>query len=270
MNADTNLDRESPLADAGRGIKIRLSPARAMVLELLHHARKVPSLPLSRVLDVSLLKKARGEAATPHSWMAIFMRAYGLTARKHPELRRAFIPWPRTHFYQHPESLCALLIEREWQGEQVILGAKVRGPENQSLAALDGHIRFFKEAPVLDVCPFRQILRLGNMPGVVRRLTFWHSLYLSGQTRAKRFGTFMISSLGQFGVEQHHPLTPLTTYFTFGPISPEGKVTVKIIYDHRVMDGRGVANCLQTLEDVLHTTLLDELHVERPSLRLCA
>jgi pyruvate/2-oxoglutarate dehydrogenase complex dihydrolipoamide acyltransferase (E2) component len=72
-------------------------------------------------------------------------------------------------------------------------------------------------------------------------------------------GTFVISSLGNYGVEQMHPLTALTTYFTFGPISPAGEVTLKVIYDHRVMDGRAVARVLVRLEEVLNGAVLDEL-----------
>ncbi|HVS39770.1 MAG TPA: hypothetical protein VMS17_29705, partial [Gemmataceae bacterium] len=238
-----------------RGVRIALSPARKMVLELLHHACKVPSLPLSRVVNVATLVDARHCVQRPPSWMAVFMRAYALTAGRHSELRRAFLPWPRPHFYEHPETSCALLVEREWQGEQVVLGARIRTPEHRTLGELDDQLRYFRETPILDVNYFRQILRLGRLPGFIRRFTFWHSLYLSGFARAKRFGTFMISSLGNLGVEQHHPLTPLTTYFTFGPISPSGDVTLKIVYDHRVLDGRCVARCLQTLEEVLQTRL---------------
>jgi hypothetical protein len=242
-----------------RGTRIALSPARKMVLELMHHARKVPSLPLSRVINVAALVDARRRSEAPPSWMAVFVRAYGLAAAKHPELRRAFIPWPWPHFYQHSQSECALLIEREWQGEQVVLGARLRGPETQSLAQIDDRLRRFKETPVLEVNYFRKILQIGCLPGFIRRCTLWHSLYLCGYKRAKRMGTFMISSLGNLGVEQHHPLTPLTTYFTFGPIGPDGNVTVKIVYDHRVMDGRCVARSLQTLDEVLQTTLLPEM-----------
>lgn len=246
-----------------RGIRIAVSPARKMVMELLHHARQVPSLPLSRSVNVAPLAEARRRAAPSPSWTAIFMRAYALTARRHPELRRAYIPWPWPHFYEHPQSECSLLIEREWQGEQVVLGAKIRAPEDRSLAELDRRLRDFKDTPVPEVKYFRQILRLGRLPGWIRRFTFWHSLYLSGFTRAKRLGTFMLSTLGGLGIEQHHPLTPLTTYFTFGPISPAGDVTAKIVYDHRVLDGRTVARALQTLDEVLHTTLLGEMRGEQ-------
>lgn len=241
-----------------KGIRIPISPARAMVCELLHHAAHVPSLPLSRETKVADLVAARNRAAGPPSWIAVFMKAYGLVSRRHPVLRRALIRWPWPHFYEHPESESAILIEREWRGEAVVLGAKLRSPENMSLAEIDGHLRRFRHAPVESIGYFRQILRLGRLPWPLRRFTFWQSLHLSGFKRAKRFGTFMISSLGNFGVEQQHPMTPLTTYFTFGPIR-DGRVNLKIVYDHRVLDGRSVARALVDLESILNEELLMEL-----------
>jgi hypothetical protein len=101
-----------------------------------------------------------------------------------------------------------------------------------------------------------------SRPGkFLRRFVFWRILYLSGAKRAKKFGTFMASSLGKYGVEQHHPLTPLTTYLTFGPVSPTGAVTVKIIYDHRVLDGAQVARALRDVETVLNTVILEEVRL---------
>lgn len=242
-----------------KGIRVPLSPARKMVVELLHHARKVPSLPLSKRLNIPAVAHARRAARPRPSWTAVFMRAFALVARNNPELRRAFIPWPWPHLYQHPCSECAVLVERFWQGEPVILGSKIRAPESLSLVAIDSRLRYLRETPVEQVSDFRQILRLGRLPGFFRRFTFWHTLYLSGFKRAKRLGTFMLSSLGAEGVEQHHPLTPLTTYLTFGPVTARGRVTVKMVYDHRVMDGRVVARCLNALEQELLTSLLTEL-----------
>jgi hypothetical protein len=219
----------------------------------------VPSLPLARTFDLGAVAAARQTLPVAPSWTALFLRGYGLTARRHPELRRAFIRWPMPHFYEHPWSECAVLVEREHEGETVLLGAKVRAPELQPLADIDGHLRRFREAPVQDVSCFRQLLRLARLPGLVRRFVFWHVLHCSGFKRAKHFGTCMVSTLGNLGVEQFHPLTPLTTYLTFGPVSPAGEVTVKIVYDHRVMDGRAVARCLNDLEQVLRDQILSEL-----------
>jgi hypothetical protein len=161
--------------------------------------------------------------------------------------------------YEHPHSVCALVVEREWQDETVLLGAKIRAPEEMPIEQIHQHIRRLKEAPVWEISDFRQALRIGRLPWLLRRFTFWQTLYLSGFKRAKRFGTFMVSSYGSLGAEQLHPLSPHTSLFTFGPISPSGEVVVKVIYDHRVMDGRCVARCLSDLEKVLHTEILAEL-----------
>jgi hypothetical protein len=240
------------------GRRLALSPARKMVMEVLHHGRQVPTLPLSKVMRVGALAAAR-KAGAFISWTAIFMKGYSLVAQRHAELRRAYIPFPWPHLYEHSISECAILMERELDGENIVLGAKVRGPDLQTLAELDDALRIYREAPILEVTHFRQWLRLGRLPGLVRRLIFWSTLYLSGWKRVKRFGTFAISSLGNLGVEQHHPIAPLTTYLTFGPISAAGEVNVKIIYDHRVMDGRTVARCLNDLEEMLNTRILEEL-----------
>jgi len=232
---------------------------RKLVFELLHHARQVPSLPLARTFDLGAVVAARRARAVPPSWVALFTRAYGLTAQRHPELRRAYIRWPWPHFYEHPCSECAVLVEREHEGETIVLGAKMRAPEWQTLAEIDAHLQRFKEGPLEEISPFRQLLRLARLPGLLRRFVFWHALHWSGFKRAKHFGTCMVSSLGNLGVEQFHPLTPLTTYLTFGPVSAAGEVTVKIVYDHRVMDGRCVARCLNDLEHVMRNQMLTEL-----------
>lgn len=241
-----------------QGRWIPLSPARKMVMEILHHARKVPSLPLSRMTDVARLADAR-QAGAAVSWTAIFMKAYGLVAQRHPALRQTYMPFPWPHLYEHPFSICTLMIEREHAGETILLPSKIRSPECQPLAAIDSHLRRLRETPIHDIGDFRQWLRVGRLPGFVRRFLFWHTLNLSGFKRAKRFGTFSISSLGSMGVEQHHPMSPLTTYFTFGPISAAGSVDVKLIYDHRVMDGRTVGRVLNDLEETLNTQILEEL-----------
>ena len=77
--------------------------------------------------------------------------------------------------------------------------------------------------------------------------------------RCKRFGTFMISSLGNFGTQTVVPIMPLTGYLTFGPIAIDGRVTVGLTFDHRVMDGRHAARALQDMETLLNTDILAEI-----------
>src|SRR5436190_14754900 len=203
------------MANAAKGTWLGLSPARKMTIELLHFARQVPSVPVARALNVAAVARARAQAAAPPSWTTVFVRAYGLVARRFPGLRRALIPWPYPRLYEHPHSVCALVVEREWRGETVLLGAKLRAPEDMPLGAIHRHLRRLKESPVREVSEFRQALRVGRLPGPLRRFLFWHSLQFSGAKRAKRFGTFMVSSYGSLGAEQMHPRSFHTTLLTF-------------------------------------------------------
>jgi hypothetical protein len=56
----------------------------------------------------------------------------------------------------------------------------------------------------------------------------------------------------------------LTTTLTFGPISPSGDVVIKLIYDHRVLDGAYIARRLRDIESTLNGEILNELIADRP------
>jgi pyruvate/2-oxoglutarate dehydrogenase complex dihydrolipoamide acyltransferase (E2) component len=253
------------MAERPRGVNIKLSPARRLGIETLYHACKIPSIPVARLCNVAAAAASRLHASPRPSWTALFIRAYGLVAREFPELRRVYLPLPYKRLYEHPHSTCGLIVEREWQGEMILLGVKIRNPEEMPLATIQQHIERFRDAPVREVSDFRLGLRVGRMPGFLRRFFYWETLYWSGPKRAKRLGTFMVSSYGSLGAEQLHPRGPHTSLLTFGPISPEGQVVVKIIYDHRVTDGRRIAHCLRRLEEVLQTRIRDELLALRPA-----
>jgi hypothetical protein len=241
-----------------RGRRVRLSPAKRMVYEIMHHTRDVPCLPVSKRFHIAAVVEARRALAAAPSWTALFMKAYALVAQDQPDLRRAFIRWPIKHLYEHPCSEAAILVERQWQGENAVLGAKLRAPEQRTLQEIDRYLRYLREAPVWDVNYFRKALRVGSYPGFLRRLLFSLSLHWSGRSRAHRFGTFMISSMGSLGVEQSYALTPLTSYLTFGPIA-DGEVDVRVVYDHRVMNAGDGARVLNALEQTLTTRIVAEL-----------
>jgi hypothetical protein len=104
----------------------------------------------------------------------------------------------------------------------------------------------------------RRALRVAALPGPLRRLMWWLGLNIS-RYRAQFFSTFCISVYSALKAESLHPLMPVTTLLNYGIIDPDGSVTVRIIYDHRVMNGATVARALNRLEEILNTTILDEL-----------
>jgi len=81
-----------------------------------------------------------------------------------------------------------------------------------------------------------------------------------GILRARYFGTFGISVYSALQAESLHPILPITTTVNYGVIDADGFVNVRIIYDHRVLDGATAARALAALEVILTTTLVEELN----------
>jgi len=241
------------------GRSIPLSLPRRFLIDLLHFARQVPSVPVERSINVQGLREVRQCLAARPSWTAIFTKAFALLAARLPQLRRAYLPYPRPHLYEHPHSVASVTIERPHQDETAVFFAALRSPERQSLRALDAHLRRYKEAPVESIGQFRRALLVSRLPRPLRRLLWTIDLQCSGRKRAARLGTFSIDAHSALGAETLHPLSPLTTTLTYGVIQDDGSVMLRLVYDHRVMDGATVARALAALEHILHHDILAEL-----------
>jgi hypothetical protein len=159
---------------------------------------------------------------------------------------------------------CALAIERVYRGEEGVFVGIFRAPEQQTLMQLQQSVAWYKNETLEKVGFYRMALRFSKAPTPLRRFLWWGTLNISGFKRTKRFGTFGLSSYGALGAEQIHPISPLTTTLTYGPIDPlTGHVIVKLIYDHRVLDGAYVARRLRDVEEVMNGTILEELRDDR-------
>jgi hypothetical protein len=102
------------------------------------------------------------------------------------------------------------------------------------------------------------MLDLARWPMPLRRLIWWLGLNI-GRQRGNYFGSFGITVYSGLGAESLHPLSPLTATMNWGVIGDDGKVAVRIMYDHRVLDGSQVARTLERLEQTLTNELVAEL-----------
>lgn len=241
------------------GTTIPLSNGRRALAAFLEYSRKIPTIPVNRPINVAALARTRSQSVSSVSWTAIFIRAYGIVSARFSELRRAWVSWPYPYLYEHPHSACAVAVERDWEGEKVVLKGLIRAPESATLAEIHNHLRDFQTADVWSVSGFRSTLRFGSLPTWLQRLVLWRKLDTSGARRVKYFGTFGMSNYGMLGAESLHPLGPQTTVMTLSPIRPNGDLNVKIVYDHRVLDGSFVARCLAHLNEVLQDAIPAEI-----------
>lgn len=243
------------MANQSRG----LSWPRRLIVDLLHFARRVPSIPVERTLKIGKLAEMRSSLVERPGWTALFVKAFGQLARETPALRTSYLGYPWERLVEHSANVASVAIEKNIDGQSAVLFAKIRRPETRTALNIEQLIRVAKNCSIQDSASFRLAHGISQLPTCIRRMIWWMVLEWSGSWRARKFGTFGISSYGMLGAESLHPLSPLTSTLTFGPVSPRGKVRVRIVYDHRVCDGSVVARALARLELILNEDLLAEL-----------
>jgi len=241
------------------GRNLPLSLPRRFIGDLVHFAHRVPTVPVERLMQLAPVIAARQRAQPRPSWCAIFTKAYAFVASAYPELRRAYLSFPQPHLYEHPINVASIAVERRLRDEDAVFFVHLKNPEKQTLQELDWQLRRAKEQPIEKIGSFRRVLLVSRLPWPLRRFVWWTGLNVSGRKRAHYLGTFGVSVYSGLGAASLHPLSPLTTTLNYGVIAPDGGVQVRLVYDHRVLDGATVARALGELERVLTCEILAEL-----------
>jgi hypothetical protein len=250
---------------------IRLSLPRQYIIDLLHFSRKIPSIPVQRSMNIGRTLTVRKRLANPPSWVIIFSKAYAIVCQEFPSLRQSYLALPWAHLYEHPSSLASIAIEKVVDGEPVVAFLRVGELIENCLMNLDACLRQAREAPIDSLRSYRSAKQMYWLPTFLRRTLWWIGLNGSGYYRARHFGTFGVSVYASLGAESLHPLSPLTSTLNYGPIDAEGNVNVRLVYDHRVLDGATVARALTRLEEVLTNECVVELeHLETQRFRKSA
>jgi pyruvate/2-oxoglutarate dehydrogenase complex dihydrolipoamide acyltransferase (E2) component len=241
------------------GRSIPLSLPRRFIGDLVHFAHQMPTVPVQKIINVASLERLRAQVDPRPSWCAIFTKAYAQVAAEFPELRRAYMSFPWARLYEHSESIASVAVERMFEGENGVFFAHIRSPEKRLLMTLESALRGYKEAPIERIVDFQIELRISKLPTPIRRIAWWYATRASGYRKAIAMGTFGISVYSGLGAESLHPLTPLTTALNYGVIQENGDLAVRVIYDHRVMDGATIARALARLDHVLNHQIAAEL-----------
>lgn len=241
------------------GRSIPLSPARRLMCDLMHASRPLPLISIERLIDLRAVRDARRRCADPPSWYAIITKAFALVALRRPALRTSFLtfPWPR--LYEHAFSVATLPVERRIGDEDAVLFNQLWEPEARTLAELHLEIRRLKSVPLDQEPMFRNLLRLSRFPRLVRRFFWWLGLRVNGYWRMVQFGTFGVTGVAGLGASLLHFLSPLTCNLAVTAFQPDGTAFLRLVWDHRVMDGVAPARTLADVESCLNTEILREL-----------
>jgi hypothetical protein len=251
-----------------RGRFVPLSLPRRWMTDLAWLSRSIAAVGCKRRIEVPRAATARAALALRPSWSAIFAKAYGLVAAERPELRRTYMPWPYPHLYEHPCSVATMSVHRLLPGgEPGVFFSQISSPEAMSLAAIDAEVRRLKNAPIETIGGFRRLIRTARYPRFVRRALGVAALRVSGDMKARYFGTFALNSIVDPETEPMVVFAPITMLLYYSAIDANGRMTVHTYFDHRVFDGIPLIAALDHLATVLNGAIADELEAmagERP------
>jgi hypothetical protein len=214
----------------------------------------------SSVLRLADVVAARRKHQPLIGWNAILLKGIALTAQRYPELKRCYMAVPSAHFYQHPHCVASIVVERDWEGERAPFFDQIDAPEHRPLRELDGMLRALKTLPLETVSGFRRLIRYARLPQPLRRLMFRLGYQFSGELRSRFFGTFLLNSISSRHGHTTQAVTPMATTFFYGPVEPNGHMTIQIFFDHRVMDGAAAGRLLVELNGVLCKDIVAELN----------
>ncbi len=247
------------MPDISRPRRLAISRSRRLTIDVLHYNRRVPTCAHDRRCDLGRVAELRSQLPVRISWSLLFIKAFAIVAQKHPVLRQSYIEWLWPHLFEYPHSVAMLATERQHQGEPWLFWSRFTQPDQQPLVQMQQLLDRYQSEPVEKI--FLQQWRLSGLPTFLRRWFWWWNLNFTGAKRAKRIGTFFLTTLAGKGVEIQDPPAFLTSNLTYGPLDESGNCRVTLSYDHRLMDGSTVADILIEVESTLNGEIARELEV---------
>jgi hypothetical protein len=204
------------------------------------------------------LMTARGQVAAAPSWTAIFVKGFALVAAEIPELRRVYLrlPWP--HLYEYAESTVCVMHEQPIMGDLGLLPLRFRKPDAIPIGQLSEMIRRAAATLPEEVRFHRKLIFFARLPLLVRRPLL--AVCLNVPKLRAEMGTYGVSSAARWRTDLGTSRTPQPCLLSYGPADANGDVIVRLTFDHRVFDGALAGRALARLDEILNSSILNEVH----------
>ncbi len=221
-----------------------------------------------------LRQRYKDAGQTPPSFTSMVVKAIALAVNEvsgqFPEINaylKNFFGWKTIHDFDRISA--GVAISRNEDGLDRAMTAVVQDPEAKPLTAITKELRDAATLPVQDVPYMKNCYYLFRAPKPIQ----WLMLLIGRsfpETRRLYRGTFTLTSVGKFGVDQQVTLPQASSLqFGFGVIRPrpvvhDGQVVsartfyLTSSFDRRLMNGRPVAEMMEKVRDILNTAAFDD------------
>jgi hypothetical protein len=101
--------------------------------DVLHFGMKSMVVGGATSIQVARVAEVRRRHQPLISWSAILIKAIALVAK---DLRRAYMPFPWAHLYEHPHNVATVVLEREWHNAPAVFFDQIQQPEKNHCVKL--------------------------------------------------------------------------------------------------------------------------------------
>jgi len=228
-----------------------------MVADFLWAVSDVGRVSVTRQVAFRDVMAVRDKLEAAPSWTAMFVKGFAVVAAEIPELRRIYLrlPWP--HLYEYVDSTVCVMHERWIMGDLGLLPLRFHKPNGVPVQDLSDMIRDAAAAPLEETSLHRKLVGVARLPLLARRLIFGVCMNIPRLRR--ELGTYGVSSAARWRTDLGTSRTPQPCLLSYGPADADGNVVVRLTFDHRVFDGALAGRALARLEEVLNSSILEEL-----------
>jgi hypothetical protein len=186
-----------------------------------------------------------------------FVKGFALVAAEMPELRRIYLRMPWPHLYEYVDSTVCVMHERMIMGDLGLVPLRFHKPDAVPIQELSEMVRDAAATPLEQTSLHRKLVAVARLPLLVRRLIIFVCMNVPRLRR--ELGTYGVSSAARWRTDLGTSRTPQPCLLSYGPADADGNVIVRLTFDHRVFDGAFAGRALARLEEVLNTSILEEL-----------
>jgi hypothetical protein len=228
-----------------------------MVADFLWAVSDVGRVSVTRPVAFRDVMAVRDKLQAAPSWTAMFVKGFAMVAAEMPELRRIYLrlPWP--HLYEYVDSTVCIMHERMIMGDLGLLPLRFHKPNAVPVQELSEMVRDAAATPLEETSLHRKLVAVARLPLLVRRLILF--VCMNYPRLRRELGTYGVSSAARWRTDLGTSRTPQPCLLSYGPADADGNVVVRLTFDHRVFDGALAGRALARLEEILNTSILEEL-----------
>ena len=190
-------------------------------------------------------------------WVVLIAKGFSQVAAEIPKLRQSYMTFPWPHIYEHEESIAAIAVEREYKGEESIFFPKFHAPTRTRSPHSTPTCRLLQGSA--DRANRRVLAGSFRQPAVATDpsvdVVVCPECFRRHSGALRDFRNQRLLGAGR-GIAASH--LPSTVLLNFGMIDSKGDVDLRLVYDHRVLNGATITH-RQPIEEVLNDRVAMEL-----------